>query len=220
MRTLVPQNNLAQDQDFCPSNYSHGHCMCQKEESHLALTTQDQAAGQQHNATQSTIFSHLQHCHTNQDAITHNTKSKTRFIEDVIPPPPNQASILGVSPHVIIMYAQLGVDTQHQQDINRGKSFESQVAPTQSSSPIVPKVLNKAFGTLNIVHHMKWTNVSAPMCNVVTIMPSQWCYFSRSQRLQEWKISQPEEGMLQVQFNQVEKENKLRKVYLLPFMSL
>lgn len=38
-RAMVPQNNLAQDQDFCPScNYSYLYCMCQKEESYLALT--------------------------------------------------------------------------------------------------------------------------------------------------------------------------------------
>lgn len=38
-RAIVPRNNMAQDQDFCPScNYSYAYCLCQKAESYMPLT--------------------------------------------------------------------------------------------------------------------------------------------------------------------------------------
>ena len=41
-RAIVPQNNMAQDQNSCPSyNDSYARCMCQKAESYLALTIQE-----------------------------------------------------------------------------------------------------------------------------------------------------------------------------------
>ena len=73
----------------------------------------------QHNANQPIDASHLwqqgdysfmnhhseEHYHTNHDAIAHNTRSKRRAIEDVIPPL-IQASSLDASPHVPMMNVQ------------------------------------------------------------------------------------------------------------------
>ena len=161
--------------------------MCQKEESYLALTTQDQALGQQYNAPQPTNVSHLQHqgyCsfmnhqlreyfHTNQNVIAHNTRSKRRSIEDVVPPPLNQALNSRVYPHVPIINTQPSVATQHSHDTNRGKTNESQTTHVQSVAPIVPKALVKVVGApLNIVDHMKRTNVSVLMWDVFTTIPS------------------------------------------------
>ena len=61
VKTLVPQNNLAQEQDFCPScNFSYEYCMCYKTKPSQALTMQDQAIGKQYSARQPTNVSHLQ----------------------------------------------------------------------------------------------------------------------------------------------------------------
>jgi hypothetical protein len=41
-RAIVPQNNMAQDQDFCPScNYYYAYCMCQEAKYFMALTIQE-----------------------------------------------------------------------------------------------------------------------------------------------------------------------------------
>ena len=39
-KAIVPQNNMVEDQDFCPSyNYSYAYCMCQNPKSYLVSTT-------------------------------------------------------------------------------------------------------------------------------------------------------------------------------------
>lgn len=96
-RTLVPQNNLAQEQDFYPfGNYSYEQCMCYRVEPSQALITQDQAPRQQYSASQPTDGSHLhqqgdcyfmnhqpkEHCHANHDnydAIAQYQKQKKSY---------------------------------------------------------------------------------------------------------------------------------------------
>ena len=47
---IVPQNNLAQEQDYCPSCYfPYEKCVCQWEESSQALVTQEQVVGKSYN---------------------------------------------------------------------------------------------------------------------------------------------------------------------------
>ena len=59
-----------------------------------------------------------EHCNVNQDSCAYNIKSKRRVVEEITPPPPNQASTLGVVPHVqIVSYqhnASQFVDTPQQ----------------------------------------------------------------------------------------------------------
>ena len=102
-KAIVPQNNLAQDQDFCPScNYSYTYCMCQKAESYMALTVQEPAAKQPYKEDHTKEASYIQrqgdcsfmnhqmeeHCNVNQDSVAHNTRSKKRAMEHAAPPSP------------------------------------------------------------------------------------------------------------------------------------
>ena len=46
VRTIVPQNNLAQKKEYCASyNFPYEQCMCQRVESSQALVTQEQVVG-------------------------------------------------------------------------------------------------------------------------------------------------------------------------------
>ena len=52
---------MAQDLDFCPScNYPYAHCMCQKDESYMALTIQEPKIGQSYKEDQFKDASYMQ----------------------------------------------------------------------------------------------------------------------------------------------------------------
>ena len=88
-RAIVPQNNLAQEQYYCPSCY-YDQCVCQKGESSQALVVQEKVGGQPHGSdgseSQQGEHSFMNHqpeeyCHVNHDdsdSIAQNTRSKRR----------------------------------------------------------------------------------------------------------------------------------------------
>lgn len=80
-----------------------------------------------------------EHCHTNHDAIVHNTRSKRRDIEGATPSP-NEASTLDDAPHTPVMNAQPNVAPQQKQDTKKGSLMILKSLPFSHQSLLLPSL--------------------------------------------------------------------------------
>ena len=167
------------------------------------------------------IYQVEEHCNVNQDSIAQNTRSKRRAIEDVAPPPPNQASTSNAIPHEQSENDQANAFRQQKQSNSRGDTNDPKVIPTQPPTHAAPKASTiTPNASFNVVEKMKKTNVNISMWDVVAIVPMQ-------KRLlqQELESIEPKDHHLawkvpQAYYNHKRRQKQVKRLDLLLFMFL
>ena len=116
VRTLIAQNNLAQEQEYCATfNFICEQCTCHGMGPFQKLTTQEKTLGQQYDSNRPTTRFQFQQLrdytfmnyqprdyfhvnHDGNDGIAYNTRSKRKVVETISSSLTNQASTLSSIP--------------------------------------------------------------------------------------------------------------------------